>query len=63
MAVVAGPGYSPERKRLVELMIERGANVNARDRNGRTALDAARKAGHAEVVELLVAHGATGTAE
>jgi ankyrin repeat protein len=39
-------------------LLEEGADVNARDRYGQTALMLAAHAGHLEVVERLIAHGA-----
>jgi len=51
----AGRGDLPSVKRL----INKGAAVNAKDKDGWTALmDASFGAGHREVVELLLAHGA-----
>jgi ankyrin repeat protein len=43
---------------IVELLMQKGADVNARDEHGRTALQVARKAGHTGIVNLLKAHGA-----
>lgn len=39
-------------------LIERGMDVNARDRYGQTALILAAHAGHREIVETLMAHRA-----
>jgi ankyrin repeat protein len=39
-------------------LLERGTDVDARDRRGQTGLMRAAHAGHRGVVELLVAHGA-----
>lgn len=39
-------------------LIDRGVNVDARDRHGQTALMIAAHAGHCELVELLIAHRA-----
>jgi ankyrin repeat protein len=47
-----------EIKAMVELLIARGANVNARDEAKRTPLWYARKEGCSEIVELLKKHGA-----
>ena len=44
-------------QRILELLA-RGANVNALDRYGQTALMLAAHAGHREVVETLLAHRA-----
>ena len=42
----------------VRNMIDRGADVDARDVHGRTALMIAAHAGHRELVETLIAHRA-----
>ncbi|MGZ8192504.1 MAG: ankyrin repeat domain-containing protein [Methylobacter sp.] len=44
--------------RLVLDLLEQGANVDARDRYGQTALMLAVHGGYREVVETLIAHGA-----
>jgi len=38
---------------LVELLIANGANVNAKDREGLTSLERARREGRDEIAELL----------
>ena len=43
---------------MVELLLDRGAQVNATDYTGWTPLHAAIYGGHAEVVQLLLDHGA-----
>ncbi|XP_078699981.1 uncharacterized protein LOC144926827 [Branchiostoma floridae x Branchiostoma belcheri] len=43
---------------VVELLIQHGADLEARDRNGQTALHRASRDGHTGVVELLIQHGA-----
>lgn len=43
---------------IVDQLIGLGANVNARERNGRTPLHHAANNGHLEVIELLVRSGA-----
>jgi len=45
-------------KDKVELLIAKGANVNARDGDSRTLLWYAQNEGHTEIVELLRKHGA-----
>ena len=46
------------RKTMVELLLNRGAEVNAREASGENALHAATKAGYQAVVEVLLAHQA-----
>jgi ankyrin repeat protein len=43
---------------VVQLLLNAGANVNAPDYSGRTALMAAQKNNHQEMIELLLQHGA-----
>jgi ankyrin repeat protein len=43
---------------IVELLLERGANTNAKDENGSTALHEAALSGHVAVVLLLLEKGA-----
>ena len=45
------------RKEIVELLIAKGADVNARRMNGRTPLDAAIIRNHTETADLLRKHG------
>jgi uncharacterized protein len=42
----------------VRVLLENGADVNAKDRDGMTALNWALKSGHSRIIELLKAHGA-----
>jgi len=44
--------------RIVRDLLERGVDVDARDRYGQTALMLAAHAGHREVIEALIAHRA-----
>ena len=46
------------RKEVVELLIAKGADVNAKRNNGQTPLHRAAGGGHKEVAELLIAKGA-----
>ena len=46
---------------LVKLLISSGAEVNARRRDGLTALHSAAYRGHVRVIETLLAHGADAT--
>lgn len=48
--------YMDEPK-LAELMIQHGADINAKDKDGYTALEVAEQAGHKEVAEVLRKHG------
>lgn len=41
-----------------KVLIEAGADVNAKDKNGRTALIGAADRGFSEIVNLLKKHGA-----
>jgi ankyrin repeat protein len=50
---------STAHREIVRLLIERGCDVNARDRNGANALQIAEQRGHAEVARMLRAAGAT----
>ena len=45
-------------RRVVELLLDAGADVNARQHKGWTALQAAAQHGNAELAELLLARGA-----
>jgi ankyrin repeat protein len=47
-----------EDPQIVRLLIRKGADVNAKDQDGWTALKRAQKRGSAEIVEMLKAHGA-----
>lgn len=55
-----GPVYrSGERDpQMVKLLLDKGADVNARDQEGWTALNRAQRRGSKEIVELLKAYGA-----
>jgi ankyrin repeat protein len=44
---------------LVRIPLEHGANVDAQDKDGSTALHKAIDKGHMEIVDLLRQHGAT----
>ena len=45
--------------RHVRDLLDRGADLDARDRHGQTGLMLAAHAGHRAVVEVLIAHGAS----
>jgi ankyrin repeat protein len=52
-------GISPSLKpALVKLFLSKGADVNARNKNGQTALSIADKSSTPEIIELLKQHGA-----
>ena len=61
---VAGGDWPPlhsavnSSKQVVELLIANGANINAKDASGRTALHYAAREGHKEIVDLRRKHGA-----
>lgn len=44
--------------RLIELLISKGVDVNAKIKQGRTASDLAEARGHKDIVQLLRKHGA-----
>ena len=46
-----------------DLMFSKGADINIRDRGGRTPLDMAEAGGHTELVEYLLAKGAKRNSE
>lgn len=43
---------------MVGLLLQNGADVNARNTNFKTPLDKAVKGGHQEVIEMLLKYGA-----
>ena len=43
---------------VIELLIAKGSDVNAKEQNGRTPLDWAIRQKHAEIAALLRKHGA-----
>jgi cytohesin len=45
-------------KEIIELLIAKGADVNAKDKHGRISLHLAALGGHKEIAELLIAKGA-----
>jgi len=55
-----GPHYpsGANDPQTVKLLLQKGADVNAQDKYGETALKRAQRRGHKEIVELLKAHGA-----
>jgi len=50
-------------QRMVQLLLDHGADVNARGGKYETALQAAAAKGHLETVKLLIRHGADATIE
>jgi len=47
----------------VKLLLDRRANINVRDNEGKTALEWARERGHTEIVELIEAASQRGAAQ
>ena len=43
---------------VVKILLDNGANINAKDDNGRTVIDIVRSLGHNDIAELLEAEGA-----
>jgi ankyrin repeat protein len=43
---------------VVKLLLEKGADINGKANNGKTALSVAQAQSHADVVAFLKAHGA-----
>ena len=50
-------------KEIAELLIAKGADLNAKDKKGRTPLFGAAQDGQKEIAELLIAKGADVNAE
>lgn len=55
-----GPWYPPgaRKSEVVKMLLEKGADINAKDARGRTPLQRARERGATEIADLLKAHGA-----
>lgn len=49
-----------ERIAVVNLLLKRGANIHAKDNNGESALDWAKKSGNDEIVKLLSSFSPSG---
>lgn len=47
---------SQGRKEMVQMLLDVGANVNAQDNEGSTAMMCACEHGHTEIVKILLAH-------
>ena len=43
---------------VAEILLQKGADINARDNRGISPLQHATSSGHAEVIEFLIAKGA-----
>ncbi len=52
-----------DNSRVVQLLLQRGVDINVRDKNQATPLHFASYYGHPEVVEVLLDHGAWANAE
>ncbi|RAK85038.1 ankyrin, partial [Aspergillus costaricaensis CBS 115574] len=44
-------------RRMLELLLDRGADINSQDASGKTILDLAAAAGDVELAELALEHG------
>ena len=44
---------------IVRVLLDKGADINAKDNHGFTALGLAKRVRHEEIAQLLKAHGAT----
>ena len=55
LVVAASQGF----QELVQMLLDRGANTELVDREGRDAITMADKSGHINIVKLLQAHGCT----
>ena len=53
--MAAAHGGQPE---IVKLLIEKGAEINAKDKSGWTALMLAARGGYPEIVKMLIEKGA-----
>ena len=60
LIIAAQNGHIEE---IVQLLLEKGADVNAKDNDGRTALMFAAEKGHTEIVQILLKKGADVNAE
>ncbi|RYP43916.1 hypothetical protein DL768_009575 [Monosporascus sp. mg162] len=58
LAAMAGIGEASKREKIVELLLEKGADKEAKDNGGRTPLYLAAIKGHETVVRLLLEKGA-----
>jgi ankyrin repeat protein len=45
------------KKEMVELLLDKKADVNTKDSEGETALDEAQEQGNKEIIEILRKHG------
>ncbi|MDR2848421.1 MAG: ankyrin repeat domain-containing protein [Bacteroidales bacterium] len=57
LMAAAAKGYDSSHIEIVKLLLAHGANVNATDRYGSSALRLAQRKGITKMVELLAAHG------
>ena len=51
-------GIAGRKTKVIQVLIDRGADLNARQHGGWTALHGAAQSGSRDIVELLLAHGA-----